>query len=96
MGCDTFLIRSTEDNYDKETRTSKLTEQVIWEGRGADIGIAATQLLGGALRGEVGLEELTTFAEENEETELMAVIQNQFTQTDYCLDETYYRLEVSY
>ena len=96
MGCDTYLIRSTENSYDSNTKTSQITEQIIWEGRGADIGIAAARLLDDNLRGVVDLEQLTTFAEEIDDGDLAECIQIQHYQTDFSLDETDYRLEISY
>ena len=100
MGFDTYLIRSTENDYDRKTKTSQITEQIIWEGEGAELGIYFTSLIAGQLRGLIGLIELQTFAEEYRDydeqlNELLEVIQTQLTQGD-SPDETYYRLEINY
>ena len=47
MGCDTYLIRSTENSWDHKTKTAQITEQIIWEGQGAEIGIQFTSLIAG-------------------------------------------------
>ena len=105
MGCDTYLIRSTESEYDHKTKTSQITEQIIWEGRGAELGIHCSSWLDGQLRGTIDLERLRSFAdeynpnngfEEEQVNELLEVKQTQLTQTEYPLNDTDFRLEISY
>ena len=63
MGLDISLIRKKELSYEPSTKTTYATSQVIWEGRGRDLGYSFLEFTDNQLGCPLSVEELKELKE---------------------------------